>query len=137
MENTKIKLSFSVFGDSFDPELLDEIVGIENTSYHRKGEIIPNRPNLCRKETHWEFSTGFVQSLHFDEVSEELVDVLEKKAELILNYVNHYRLEVKLFVVIKIVGDNKPSVYMDKRFLHLMNLFNAEIDMDLYLLGED
>ncbi len=137
MEQTKIKLTFSIFGDSFNPEHLTQNIGIEGISFHKKGDAIPNRENLTWKETSWSYSTGFVETLFFDELTDHLVHILETKIDYILPFVKELELEVKLFVVVEIVDEVKPAIYVNRKILDFLNLFKAEIDFDLYLIDSN
>ena len=136
MFKTRIKLTFSIFGDDFDPHLVDNIMKIENTSYYKKGEVIANRNNLVRKETNWQYSEGFVETLFLDELTDDFVDLFVKKVEL-QQFINQYNLETKLEVILEIVDDEKPSLSFNKKFLHFINRINAEIDIDMYLLNSN
>jgi len=140
---TQIKIILSVFGDVFDPENLTQKTGISPTAYWKKGDIIPPIKGLrrkssvvsVRKESAWNYSTGFIQTLFFEQVSEVLINSLGGRIMLLKDYVEKENLDIKIYVVIEIADEHKPALYFDKKFLKMVNELEAEIDVDLYILN--
>jgi hypothetical protein len=59
VERTKVRVYFSLFGDTFPLDYVNEKLGITPSNTYRKGDIIPNRSTtLFRKETSWDLDTG-------------------------------------------------------------------------------
>lgn len=130
---TKIRIDFSVFGESFNPNELTRLVDIIPTSTGLKGQLIPNR-NITCKECAWDYSTGPRETLQFDDLSTQVVTLFKNKISIINDFVAQHNLSIKIFVVIEIQQKQPPSLYLDKEFLMFVNNINAEIDMDLYII---
>jgi hypothetical protein len=129
---TKIKIIFSIFGDIFNPISFTKYIGIEPAEFWYKGDEIPARNNLFRKESSWHYTIGFVETLFFDEVSKIFLEIFEPKIEKIKEYTEVNKLDVKIFVVIEMGKQETPALFFDKQFLNAVNKLNAEIDIDLY-----
>jgi hypothetical protein len=134
---TQIKLLFSIFGDLFNPETLSDILKISPIAFWSKGDLVPNRNiELVRKETCWEYSTGFIQTLNFEDVSVQFIKLINPNIHLLEKYIGENKLQTKIDIVVEIVNDEKPSLYIGKDFIELLVRINGEIDIDLYYLKE-
>ena len=134
---TQIKLIFAFFGDTLNLDVLSEIMQFSPTSSWQKGDLIPNRKNgLVRKETCWEYSTGFIQTLNFEDVSSQFIELIKPNIHLLEKYVNENKLQSRIDIVIEIVNDQKPSLFIEKNLMELVTKMNGEIDIDLYYLEE-
>lgn len=134
---TKIKLIFAIFGDLLNPKLFTKIAKLSPTSFGFKGDAIPNRKlGLTRKETRWEYSFGYIQTLDFDDVANLFVQQFSPHIEDVAKYINENSLETKVYLVVEIVNDEKPAIYFDKNFMGLVVKMNGEIDIDLYYVNE-
>jgi hypothetical protein len=134
---TKIKLIISIFGDLLNPKIFTEIAKLSPTSFWFKGDPIPNRkPGLTRKETCWEYSFNFIETLFFDDVNHLFVHHFNQHLEDIAKYIKENNLETKVDVVVEIINDEKPSISFDKKFMDLVVKMNGEIDIDLYYLNK-
>lgn len=133
---TQLNITFAVFGDAFFPNKITELSKISPTSFWIKGESIPERKKLTRKETCWEFSTGPVETLHLEEVLESVYKILSPGIENALDYINENNLQVKVDIVVEIYNQEKPSMYFNSDFLQLLTKMGGEIDIDLYILSD-
>lgn len=134
---TQIKLTLAIFGDVINLKLLNDIVKVSPTSFWEKGDIISNRKNgLVRQETCWEFTKGFIQTLDFEDISSQFIELLKPNIHLIENYINENNLHAKIYIVVEIVNDEKPSLFISKNLMELILRMNGEIDIDLYYLDE-
>ena len=133
-EKTQIKVILSIFGDEFLPENLTQLLNISPSKSWIKGDKVHDRNNLYRKESSWDYEIGFVQTLFLDEVYNMLLTVFENNINALKNYITENNLEVKIYIVIEIYDEEKPSIYFERRFLIFLNELNAEVDMDMYML---
>lgn len=132
---TQIKLVVSIFGDLLDSKILNDIIGLTPTNCWNKGDLIPNRKNgLVRKETCNEYSFGFMQTLLFEKISSQFIEIIKPNLELLANYINEKKLESKIYIVVKIFNNEIPGLYFDKEFTQTVVKMNGEIDIDLYFL---
>lgn len=132
---TKIKLIYTVFGDLLNPNLFTEIANLSPTSFWFKGDIVPNRKvNLTRKETCWEYSIDFIQTLYFDDIASLFVQYFNPKLDDIVKYISENNLETKVDIVVEIVDSEKPAIFFDKNFMDMIVKMNGEID--IYSINE-
>lgn len=137
---TKINLVLSVFGNIFNLDELTNIVGLLPTAQWQQGDEILIQLGqirrtipLLRKETAWEFSTGYTTTWDFQELSTKFVAQFSSKALAIRQFSERYELEIKVELVVKIASDQVPSLFFDRHFLQVVHDLNAVIEPDLYL----
>lgn len=130
---TRIKITLSVYGENFEPFDLDSLMELSNSSFYKKGELIPNRKNLLRKNSGWEFSTGFKETLVFEELTDIFLENLRNKEGILFQFVTDKKISVKIYIVVEIIDEEKPAMFFNRNFLRFVNEINAEIDMDMYL----
>lgn len=132
---TKIKLIMTVYGDLLDPHYFSKLVKITPTSFWFKGDSIPNRKiNLVRKETCWEYSSEFLETLFLEDLTISISDKFNPSIEKISNYITKNFLETKIFLVIEIINKETPAIFFSKEFLEFVTKMNGEIDVDMYVL---
>lgn len=142
---TQIKVILSVFGDIFNPKRFSEYIGVSPTDFWVKGDEIPQRKGLVRrenskplrKESSWEYSTGFIQTLHFDSVSKIILEKFDEHTLRISNYIQEQGLEIKMDVVVEIVDNQSPSLSLSKSFISFLHKVGSEIDFDIYVLENE
>jgi hypothetical protein len=133
MQKTQIKLIFSIFGDYFDSQEFGKLVNLIPSNTWIKGDSLTNRKGLIRKETAWEYSIGFYQTLFLEEILDVFIQKFSPHSEVIVNYIKQYNLETKIDIIVEIVNDEKPSLFFEKAFLNLLSKMKGEIDIDLYI----
>lgn len=142
---TQIKLILVIFGDFLTPDEITNLTKINPTNSWVKGDLIPHHKGLIRKdnkiltrkESAWEYSTGFVQTLDFENVSNQFETMFRDKNLLLKKYINENGLDVTLNIVVEIADEEKPSIHFNKKIIELCNDINAEIDIDMYLLNNN
>ncbi len=125
-------IEFCIIGDEFNPQEITNKLSIEPTEYYLKGSR--SSYNIERKETCWSISTGYIDTLYIGELFDILLEKLIDVKEMIVELKKSLRLECKFFVVINIVQDNKPAIYLNKKIIEFADFVDAEIDFDLYIL---
>jgi hypothetical protein len=127
-----MKVILSIFGDVFRLEDINNIVKMSPTSFWQKGDIVPHmNKTLARLETCWEYSIES-ETLFFEEISDILIEKFSRSLKDLAFYVEQNNLAVKVDIVVKIENGQLPSVFLNRRFLELINKLGAEIDLDLY-----
>lgn len=132
-----MELIFSIFGDLLNPQLFSKLVKLSATNSWLKGEPVPNQSNMIRKETAWELSTGFIQTLYLEEVIDIFLQKIHPHIDDIINYAEINNLEIKIYLVVEIYFDQEPALYFTKQFIKLAARFNCEIDIDLYVFKNE
>jgi hypothetical protein len=142
---TQIKLIFIVFGISFEPHDFTKNIGIKPTNFWKKGDQIKTNTSLrkdnrflpTRKESAWEYSLGFFETLDFQEVSKKFENIFLSKTEFIKKYIEENKLTAKVDIVVEIANSQTPSLYLDKQFVSLVYSLGAEIDIDTYIFQNE
>ncbi|MBK8909898.1 MAG: DUF4279 domain-containing protein [Chlorobi bacterium] len=93
---------------------------------------MPNK-NITRKETHWGYTDGFVETLFVDEVCDLFMQRFNSRIEDIVQYINDNCLETQIDVVVEVEDNQAPSLSMSKDLISLMAKMNGSIDIDLYI----
>ncbi|SFT02325.1 DUF4279 domain-containing protein [Marininema halotolerans] len=132
MDKTTIMVEFAVMGDEFPPDEVTKALSIKPTSSWLKGEKIADK-NITRKETSWAISTGYEESLDMNEQLQKIIVLFENKKADLRRVSKLYELDCKFFVVIKIVENYCPGIYIDCALVDFLREIKAEIDMDLYV----
>lgn len=142
---TQIKIIVSLYGENFNPLDFSEYVKITPTDFWNKGDEIPQRKGLVRKgdiiplrkENAWEYSTDFIKTLYFDEVSEIIIHKFREKTPEINNYIKQNELDVKIDIVVEIADNQTPALTFNRSFLALTSQLKAEMDIDIYLINSN
>lgn len=145
MEKTNVKVYFSVKADDFSIEDFTNELGIKPTRAYRKGEEVkrPSNPNVTSKGTHyrlhtsWELGTDYEESLDINEQLNSVLSQLEDKAEELNRLKRKYDLAYRFVIVIQIENNEKPAMYLDRRFIHFADSIGAEVDFDLYIFADE
>ena len=133
MERTKVKVCFSIFGDTFPLDYVTEKLGITPSDTYRKGDIIPNRSTTqFRKETSWDLDTGYQESLDVNEQLQQIITQLRNKVSIISEIKKTYSVECKFFIIVIMEEGHTPAFYLDKDVINFASSIEAEFDIDLY-----
>ncbi|CAM4274726.1 DUF4279 domain-containing protein [Saccharibacillus endophyticus] len=131
MERTNVKVEFSIFGEQFDPKILTQTLLITPTRTWFKGD--PIRRDLVRKETCWELSTDYEESLDINDQINKVKALIQDQKDKVVQLIKQNNLECKFEVVINIENNIKPAMYLNKDTIKFIYDLGAEIDFDLYL----
>jgi hypothetical protein len=86
-----------------------------------------------RLHTSWELGTDYEESLDINEQLNSVLSQLEDKAEELNRLKRKYDLAYRFVIVIQIENNEKPAMYLDRRFIHFADSIGAEVDFDLYV----
>ena len=126
-------VDFSIIGDDFNPDIITNTLLLDPTEQYLKGDM--NRRNIARKETCWSISTGYKESLYLSDLLEEIMVKFSGKEERLTKLREELNLTFKFLIVVNIVNNEKPAIYLDKSIIQFANNLQAEFDFDLYLLS--
>lgn len=141
MEKTNVKVYFSAKADEFSIEHFTNVLGIKPIRTYIKGEAIkrPPNPNVISRGTHyrqytsWELGTDYEQSYDISEQLDFVLNQLEGKEEQLNQLRENYDLAYRFTIVIQIENNEKPAMYLDRRFIHFTDSIGADVDFDLYV----
>lgn len=84
MERTEVMVYFTIFGDGFPLEVVTQKLGVPSILTYTKGDLIPNRRSKMHyKESAWELSTGYQDSLDVNEQLQQVISQLVGKETVI------------------------------------------------------
>jgi len=132
--NNKIiyKVYFSIFGNEFNLNVFNKIIGVIPSDTYIKGEM----GKYARyKETSWSYVIEEYENLNLDDLTRRLLRIFDNKKELLKKYAEKNNLEIRFSVVFNIYDSIIPSLYIDKKFLNFLSFLNCDIDFDGYLLS--
>ncbi|MGE7662878.1 DUF4279 domain-containing protein [Peribacillus sp. NPDC097197] len=131
---------FSAFGEDFPVDIITNVLDMEPTKIYNKGDVI-NHPNLVsttskrRKHTDWILSTGYQESYDINDQLNLILKSLVGKTEELNQLKKKYDLEYLFMIVIEIVNDEKPAMYLEKNMIDFSSRIQAEIQFDLYIIS--
>ncbi|WP_152393331.1 DUF4279 domain-containing protein [Paenibacillus guangzhouensis] len=140
MDKTKVMVYFSMFGEDFPVNEVTQLLGIEPTDSHNKGDVIAKEENAnvkstkvhYRKETAWKLSTGYQESYDVKEQLDQILERLKYKSAIINQLKLKYKLECLFSIVIIMENGYTPGLHFDKEQIEFANSIKAEFDIDLY-----
>lgn len=131
MKRTNIMIEFCLFGDEFNPEELTQEFCLKPTESYKKGS--KSNQNIQRKESCWSLSIDYTETLYLSELLDTLLEKLEGIKEKIVKLNKELELTCKFFIVVNIVENEKPAIYLNKRAIEFANFVDAEFDFDFYI----
>lgn len=132
---TQVKLVFSIYGDVFSPDKFTEFIELYPTACWNKGDLIKNnKKNKRREESAWEYSINNINTIYFEEISNEYVKLFIDKVDKILLYQTNHKITIKFDIILEIIKEEGVVMYFNKKFLGIVNKLGAEIDIDTYVL---
>ncbi|MCG3420938.1 DUF4279 domain-containing protein [Oceanobacillus jordanicus] len=133
MERTKVRVYFSLFGDTFPLDYVTVKLDITPSTTYTKGDTITHLPTvLVRQETCWELDTGYQESLDVNDQLQKILAQLQNKVFLINEIKMNYSVECKIFIVAEIEDGDTPAIYLDRDIIRFASIIEAEFDIDLY-----
>jgi hypothetical protein len=140
LEKTNVKVYFSLYGDQFPIDHISKELNLRPTHSHTMGELISRKNNFniaqtikhIRKETVWELSTEYEESLDVTVQLNKILKQLLGKEEKIVELSNKYKLECKFMIVIRMNDGFTPALIINKEIIEFTNKIDAEIECDLY-----
>jgi len=143
LDKTSVMAYFCMYGDEFPLSKVSEILKIGPTKSYSKGDAVvrPDNGNLVstvtnyRKETAWEYSTGYQESVDISIQLDMLLEVLENKVSELKGLHEEYKVTYKFMIVIRIENNEKPAMYLDQRFINFAHAIKADVDFDLYIFS--
>lgn len=133
MENTHIKVYFSIFGDSFSIDEVTEKLLLNPTESYNKGDVIRKEPSLLlRRETVWNYGIEYEESYDIMDQVNQVLNVLESRKDILIELSKEFEIEFLFMIVICVRDGQGPALYLDKRIIKFAGTINAEIHFDVY-----
>jgi len=125
---------FALKGDSFDPDLVSQRLGISPTKIHRLGDSIGKNGNKI-KFAGWYLYSDIVDNLFVNKLVEEVISKLAVKIDIINAIKKDYGLSSILETVLYIDTNDEvstPIIGHDSKTIEFLYKTNTETDVDIY-----
>lgn len=136
MDKVQITIYLSIFGSVFPIEKLTQLLNTNPSSSGTK--IIPYPGGGTynpTKETSWNYEINDRDTYYVEELTNDLLDVFEKKSTIIKDFCKQYDLKSKITIVVIVSGKISPALFFDKRCIDFLYNIEGEIDIDMYING--
>ncbi|MFC0237094.1 DUF4279 domain-containing protein [Fictibacillus phosphorivorans] len=130
MNETQVKVYFSLFGDDFSINEVTRRLEITPTESYKKGDSISANSSHRRKETSWEYGTDYQNSLDVNEQLQQVINRLREKCSIINTLQAEFGLTSKIYIVIAMENGQAPALYLEKDILTFASNIGAEIEVD-------
>ncbi|MQR94395.1 DUF4279 domain-containing protein [Fictibacillus phosphorivorans] len=130
MNETQVKVYFSLFGDDFPINEVTRRLEILPTESYKKGDNTSANSSLSREETSWDYGTDYQYSLDVNEQLQQVMDQLRDKCSIINELQAEFSLASKIYIVIRMVNEQAPALYLEKDILTFASNIGAEIEVD-------
>lgn len=134
-ENSAVMVEFSIIGGCFPLSEITNKLQIEPTRAYSKGNS--GKFNNIRKETCWCIGTGYEESMDINDQLSKIINKIKDKKEILKGLKNQYNLMFKFFIVINIIDNDKPGIYLDQETIHFASELSASFDIDYYIFSKD
>lgn len=134
METNECYVYFAFDGDDFDPDEITSEIGLKPTSVLIKGSKIPG---VLPRSNCWKISTETIvnEIIDVEKMSQEIVDQLKDKIELINVIKKRYKATTRLQVVLWVTTDEDqttPAIGFNVDIMKFLVATNSFIDIDTY-----
>lgn len=124
-----IQVVFYISGINFEPDDITRILIINPSSSRSYKEA--HMKDYAK--SFWTLKTDKENSYNISETFKKLVDILEKKKDVIIAIVNKYCCETRFTVNIWIEDGERPEIVLDREILNFANSIYADIAFDIFI----
>ena len=125
---TTIEVNLCLWGDNLPIKLIVEKIGLTPTESRKMGE---KGRYSTYKEDSIEYSTGRINTLIMQDVFQLQYNTFFPKIDIINVISKYYKLNIKIFIVIRITNNDNVGLYFTKQHINFLNCINAEVDIDI------
>jgi hypothetical protein len=129
-------VSIGVYGDSFEPDRITELLGLTPTRFGRKGEARSSpRGNVNlppRKNSFWLFTSPLPDHTPLQEHLLWIIDQVEPKQEVLRELANEYKVQ---FICGFSSENGQGGCTFDSALLNRLSSFGIPLVLDLYPPG--
>ncbi len=130
MNETQVKVYFSLFGEDFPINEVTRRLEVTPTDSNKKGDLTSANSSIRRKETSWDYGTDYQYSLDVNEQLQQVMNQLRDKCSIIYELQAEFGLVSKIYIVIAMVNGQAPALYLEKDILTFASNIGAEIEVD-------
>ena len=124
---------FGIDGDSFDPDLITNRLGIVPTHILVKGKPSSSVKGRLNRFDKWFFDTGYLESLAIETQLAQLYDVFKDKVIELNILKSQFNLNYVISFIIKIRNEETPAVIFPTWFIEFLHNIQAEVSFAMYI----
>ena len=128
--NINIIVSFS--GEQFNHTEFTDIIRVDPTRINIKGVSKKYSMAGVYDVNEWIYETGSTRTYLLSELTDELYDLFEPTINDISSYLSDKKVVAKIFIVVNVVNEEKPALYLNANFVNLLSKLRIEVDFDIY-----
>lgn len=134
----EIVLNFCIWDcDDILPNGITDLLGIQPTKIHIKGEKKYKNSSSVSKENGWILTSNCDNHSSFEIHLNALLDVLERKRGILEQISKKYNCEFSCAVFINNSEESTPWIHLGKRYNEFVRSINIEFDFDLYCNSQE
>ena len=130
----ELNIYFSLHRVGLDVERISKIIKLRPWRVWKKGENCTPHSTIKHKDNGWEYRLSAKKELFLDRVLKKLVTTLRKHEKQILKAIERTKPKVDVSICIYTTDELIPSLYIPKSCVKQFAKFNAEVDIDFYLV---
>jgi hypothetical protein len=130
---TSFKVSFTISGHGFDPNVITTTLQITPTKVWREGDVIPNTKSTWKHDG-WRLTTEETEGFDTTRHLREILDKLSPVEPLVRSLCNTHNLSAELSCAVYI-EDQAPILHFDRDIVEQLANLSAEIDIDVLPTG--
>lgn len=135
MENTNIKIVFTISANMLDFNKITEKIGCRPNYIRKKDEILKNGRIFGHDE--WAIETDYEESLDVLIQLNKIVDTILNKSSIIKELCKEFNATCGFLIIINIENGIFPAMYLDSGFINFASSMNAEIGFDIYFYSDN
>ena len=133
---SSINVILRIMGEDFDPKIISHELSIDASETWRKGDV-SSEYNTIKKYDCWLYEMGYNEIVDINDLLKPLYLKFIQKSLKLRELVDRYDLNISLDIVIKMYNNFTPALYLDKKIIDLLYHIKAEVDIDMYIVGEE
>lgn len=131
MNLSQAYIYITIYGESFTPNELTQLLELNPSDYGLKGD--KRKSGAVLKECFWKYQLDNSNALEeLDESLEKLERIFRSKVTIIKKFMKKNELSIKCFVVILSKNKEDNGVALSYNFINFLNELKATIEVDIY-----
>ena len=125
-----------IFDNNFDVDTITQVVGIRPFKCMNKNQTRINPITNQNNPGFWTIRSRTFSEFDVKQAIDDLLSNIERKISLIKEICSENKGNVVFEIVPSFYYNAKPAIYFNRQFLKVVEELEAEIELDMYVLGE-
>lgn len=96
---TNVNVEFVINGYEFNPNYITDELNLDPSEAWMKGDEVPNRKNVFRRDCCWSIESGYFESFDVSEQIDILLNKIENKKDILIDLKEKFELEYVMLYV--------------------------------------